>query len=105
MTLFRTPKSGTKTLNLVQTFIAQNMTTRPPNCRIFLGNLPSERTSREELNEIFSKYGTIVEEIVLRRSFGFIQYDNPESAMAAIRGENGRIIGGMRVGMNFHQFL
>jgi len=50
---------------------------RPPNCRIFLGNLASEKTSRKELQEIFSKYGEIVEEIVLRRSFGFIQYDNP----------------------------
>ncbi len=66
--------------------------------RIFLGNLPSEKTSREELTQIFSKYGQIVEEIVLRKSFGFIQFDSPEAAKAAIAGEQGRIIGGMRLG-------
>jgi RNA recognition motif-containing protein len=70
----------------------------PANCRIFLGNLASEKTSRKELMEIFGKYGRIVEEIVMRRSFGFVQYDNPESAQMAIKKENGRIIGGMRVG-------
>lgn len=71
---------------------------RVANCRIFLGNLASERTSKEELYSIFSKYGPIVEDVVMRRSFGFIQYDNPESALRAIEGENGRIIGGMRLG-------
>ena len=63
---------------------------RPANCRIFLGNLASEKTSRSELSEIFSKYGTIVEDIVLRRSFGFIQFDSPEAASAAIEHESGR---------------
>eukprot|EP01102_Stenamoeba_stenopodia_P022287 TRINITY_DN9231_c0_g1_i1.p1 TRINITY_DN9231_c0_g1~~TRINITY_DN9231_c0_g1_i1.p1 ORF type:complete len:731 (-),score=133.63 TRINITY_DN9231_c0_g1_i1:119-2311(-) len=69
----------------------------PNNCRIFLGNLASEKTSRAELFDIFGKYGNIVEDIVLRRSFGFVQYDNPQSAIAAIQGENGRIIGGIKV--------
>lgn len=78
----------------------ENTTTRLPNCRIFLGNLASERTSKEDLYRIFSKYGNIIEEIVMRRSFGFIQYDNPESALAAIQGENGRVIGGMRLDLN-----
>jgi RNA recognition motif-containing protein len=80
--------------------LTENGTPRIPNSRIFLGNLASERTSRRELYEIFSKYGRITEEIVLRRSFGFIQYDNPESAQAAINTENCRIIGGMRVDIN-----
>lgn len=69
----------------------------PPNSRIFLGNLPSERTSRDELYEIFSKYGTI-KEVIMRRSFGFIQFETEESARAAIAGEQGRTISGMRIG-------
>jgi hypothetical protein len=73
---------------------------RQPNCRIFLGNLASEKTSKEELHRIFSKYGKIIEDIVIRKSFGFIQYDNPESARAAIEGENGRVIGGMKLDLN-----
>jgi len=71
---------------------------RSPNSRLFIGNLACEKTSPRELFEIFAKYGRIVEDIVLRRSFGFIQYDKPESALAAMQGEQGRIIGGMRIG-------
>jgi RNA recognition motif-containing protein len=71
-----------------------------PNCRIFLGNLASEKTSKAELRQIFSRYGKIIEEPVLRRSFGFIQYDNPSSAQRAIEGEQHRIIGGMRLGLS-----
>ena len=73
---------------------------RLPKCRIFLGNLASEKTSKGELRNIFAKYGNIIEDPVLRRSFGFIQYDNPESALKAIEGEQGRIIGGMKLGMS-----
>ncbi len=81
-----------------------NNISRAPGCRIFLGNLPSVKTSKEELERIFSKYGKIVEDIVLRKSFGFIQFDNPESAANAIREENGRTIGGMRIG-NFLSYF
>lgn len=71
----------------------------PPNSRIFLGNLASEKTSVGELLQIFSRYGHIVEEPVIRKSFGFVQYDNPDSARAAIEGEAGRIIGGIKIGI------
>jgi RNA recognition motif-containing protein len=75
---------------------------RPPNCRLFLGNLASEKTSQAELMEIFGKYGNITEEIIMRRSFGFIQYDSPEAALAALENEQGRSIGGLRVGTGPH---
>lgn len=71
---------------------------RSPNCRIFIGNLASECTSKLELRNIFSKYGNITEEPIIRRSFGFVQYDNEESAQHAIKGENGRLIGDMKIG-------
>lgn len=76
------------------------MAQRTPNCRIFLGNLASERTSPAELKEIFSKYGKVNDDIVLRKSFGFIQFDTPQAALDAIAGENGRLIGGMRLDLN-----
>lgn len=82
----------------VSSAMAQPVAQWPPNCRLFLGNLASEKTSAQELREIFGKYGRVVEEPVLRRSFGFIQYDNPEAAAAAIAAENGRLIGGVRLG-------
>ena len=68
-----------------------------PNSRIFIGNLASEKTSTEQLRKIFSKYGEIVE-IVLRRSFGFVQYSKSVAAQKAIQNENGREIGGLKVG-------
>eukprot|EP00005_Dracoamoeba_jomungandri_P010900 CAMPEP_0174275144 /NCGR_PEP_ID=MMETSP0439-20130205/59668_1 /TAXON_ID=0 /ORGANISM="Stereomyxa ramosa, Strain Chinc5" /LENGTH=617 /DNA_ID=CAMNT_0015367225 /DNA_START=561 /DNA_END=2411 /DNA_ORIENTATION=- len=70
---------------------------RGPNCRIFIGNLATEKTSHAELREIFSKYGRITEDIVLRKSFGFVQFATPEAARDAIKGENGRLIGGLRI--------
>jgi RNA recognition motif-containing protein len=69
----------------------------PPGCRLFLGNLASEKTSRKELLEIFGEYGQ-VEEVVVRRSFGFVQYATPEEAQDAIKAENGRMIGGLNLG-------
>ncbi|KAH3745300.1 heterogeneous nuclear ribonucleoprotein C1/C2 [Pelomyxa schiedti] len=70
-----------------------------PNSRIFLGNLPSERTSKQELNDIFSRYGRILE-IVIRKSFGFVQFERASSAQAAIDGENGRLIGHCKLDIN-----
>jgi RNA recognition motif-containing protein len=70
----------------------------PQNSRVFIGNLASERTSSVELRDIFSKHGKITEDIVMHRSFGFVQYDNAQSAAAAISAENGRMIGGLRIG-------
>jgi RNA recognition motif-containing protein len=88
---------GSKRANMGDEDAAAN---RPPNCRLFLGNLASEKTSRAELMEIFGKYGNIIEEIIMRRSFGFIQYDSPEAALAALQHEQGRSIGGLRVGIH-----
>eukprot|EP00871_Galdieria_phlegrea_P000442 jgi/Galph1/1399/GphlegSOOS_G93.1 len=65
---------------------------RPPNSRVFIGNLASERTTVEELISVFRKYGTLIEEPVIRRSFGFVQYDNEASAYQAIEGEQGRLL-------------
>ncbi len=65
--------------------------------RIFLGNLQSEATTVPELTEIFSKYGRVVE-VVIKRSFGFVQFETHEAAVQAIEGENGRKIGNLVLG-------
>jgi hypothetical protein len=62
-----------------------------------MGNLATEKTSVAEIKEIFSKYGTIMEDPTLRRSFGFVQYDNALSAATAISCEQGRVIGGLKI--------
>jgi hypothetical protein len=72
----------------------------PPDSRLFVGNLASEKTSREELARIFAQYGDIFE-VVLKESYGFVQYDNPQSCLEAIRMENGRVVAGLKMGMCF----
>ncbi|PXF47648.1 Heterogeneous nuclear ribonucleoprotein C [Gracilariopsis chorda] len=73
---------------------------RPKNARVFIGNLASEYTSPREIVEIFHKYGTLIEEPVLRRSFGFVQYSTAESASLAVKNEQGRMIGGIALDLS-----
>ncbi|KAJ3222393.1 hypothetical protein HK099_002337 [Clydaea vesicula] len=64
----------------------------PPNSRLFIGNLNVESTSKEELQSIFSKYGTITE-ISLQSTFGFVQFETIESCDKAIQFEQGKKVG------------
>lgn len=73
---------------------------RPENARVFIGNLASEYTDIHDIIKIFHKYGTLIEEPVLRRSFGFVQYSTAEAAKAAVDGEQGRIIGGIGIDLS-----
>ncbi|KAI0557731.1 hypothetical protein FGB62_269g08 [Gracilaria domingensis] len=73
---------------------------RPKNARVFIGNLASEYTSAREIVEIFHKYGTLIEDPVLRRSFGFVQYSTAEAASLAVKHEQGRIIGGIALDLS-----
>lgn len=65
----------------------------PFHSRIFIGNFDNKNISREELEEIFSKYGKIQERIVVRQGYAFIQYADEECATRALNSENGRILG------------
>ncbi|GJQ11836.1 hypothetical protein GpartN1_g3627.t1 [Galdieria partita] len=78
----------------------QSSFSRPADSRVFIGNLASERTTVAELVSIFSRYGNLIEEPVIRRSFGFVQYDNADSAYRAIEAEQGRVIGGMPIDLS-----
>lgn len=73
---------------------------RPENARVFIGNLASEYTDIFEIIKVFHKYGTLIEEPVLRRSFGFVQYSSAEAAKAAVDGEQGRMIGGIGIDLS-----
>ncbi|RIB07690.1 hypothetical protein C2G38_2213700 [Gigaspora rosea] len=60
----------------------------PSGSRLFLGNLSTHSTSKKELYDIFSPHGEILQ-ISIKNSFGFVQYNNPESVKKAIEKENG----------------
>ena len=64
---------------------------------MFIGNLATEKTNIAEIERIFAKHGRLAEPPVLRRSFGFVQFDDPRAAQVAIERENGTMIGGLRI--------
>ena len=55
----------------------------------------SETTSDEDLQKLFDKYGTITSAVVMRdangksRCFGFVNFQSPDSAAAAVENLNG----------------
>ncbi|XP_040578698.1 nuclear receptor coactivator 5 [Lepeophtheirus salmonis] len=62
----------------------------PPNSRIFIGNLDPS-VYEEDIKSTFKRYGRIGE-IVMRKSFAFVQFDSPDQAQNAIAKENGENI-------------
>ena len=67
--------------------------------RIFVGHLQTDDMNRVELEEHFSKYGTIVGSLI-NRGFAFVQFEDEPAARAAIQSENGALFKGRRMGMN-----
>jgi len=60
---------------------------------VFVKNLPND-ISKEELDELFGKYGTVTSSMLSpsrdekKASFGFVNYNAPEEAAAAVEGLN-----------------
>ncbi|XP_075033826.1 nuclear receptor coactivator 5 isoform X2 [Mixophyes fleayi] len=67
--------------------------------RIFVGNLPTNQMSREDMEGLFSKYGKI-SGLTLFRGYGFVQFEREEDAEAAVKGEKGRPYKGYRLDIN-----
>lgn len=61
------------------------------------GFLSASSQSSEELARIFAQYGDIYE-VSLKESYGFVQYDNAQSVVEAIRMEQGRVVAGLKMG-------
>ncbi|SMN21509.1 similar to Saccharomyces cerevisiae YPL190C NAB3 Single stranded RNA binding protein [Maudiozyma saulgeensis] len=59
----------------------------PPKSRLFIGNLPLKNVTKEDLFRIFHPYGHILQ-INIKNAFGFIQYDNHQSVINAIKVES-----------------
>ena len=54
--------------------------------------------TRPEIEALFEPYGKILG-VSLHKSFGFVQYDNKESARQAVLAENGRDFNNLKMGM------
>ena len=75
----------------------------PIGCNIFVFHLPPDWTEFH-LKQLFSVYGFLLSATVVRdkachqsRGFGFVSYDNPYSAQAAVVHMNGFMIGNKRL--------
>ncbi|XP_012528760.1 translation initiation factor IF-2 isoform X2 [Monomorium pharaonis] len=64
--------------------------------RIFVGHLQTDDVTKLELEEHFSKYGTVIASII-NRGFGFVQFEEEQSAQKAIQNEDGAMFKGRRI--------
>ncbi|XP_078688328.1 nuclear receptor coactivator 5-like isoform X4 [Branchiostoma floridae x Branchiostoma belcheri] len=69
---------------------------RSINARVFIGNLPTDRLTRQELEGQFSKYGHITA-CSLHKGFGFVQFAEEQDARESVKGEAGKTIKGFKV--------
>ena len=65
--------------------------------RVFIGNLPSESVTRQAVEQMYKEYGKILG-ISLHKSYGFVQFDNEESAKVAVKATHGSMMSGKRLG-------
>ncbi|KAL0271558.1 UNVERIFIED_CONTAM: hypothetical protein PYX00_008615 [Menopon gallinae] len=65
-------------------------------CRVFVGNLPTDEMERQDLKDLFSKFGTITG-VLLNRGFGFVQFETEASASEAIKNGNTVTFNGKKV--------
>ena len=79
------------------------------NNKLFVGNL-SFKTTQAELQELFAQYGEVVSvsipqdrETGRQRGFAFVEMANQADAEAAIKGLNGREVGGRQIAVNVSQ--
>ena len=66
-------------------------------CRVFIGNLPTDKMSRQEMEDVFSHHGKVAG-VSIHTHFGFVQYENERSADEAVSKENGKVYYGKRLG-------
>ena len=66
--------------------------------RVFIGNLPSDKITRLDVEKLFTEFGTVLG-VSLHKSYGFVQYDNVESARKAVESMHGNLLQGSTLGM------
>ena len=65
--------------------------------RVFIGNLPADQVTRQAVEEMYKDYGKILG-ISLHKSYGFVQFDDSDSANTAVKATHGKMMNGNRRG-------
>ncbi|KAL7619440.1 nuclear polyadenylated RNA-binding protein 3 [Parahypoxylon ruwenzoriense] len=72
----------------------------PEGSRLFIGNLSSDRVSKKEVFDIFSKYGRLAQ-ISLKQAYGFVQYHTLVEGQAAMDNLQGIEVRGRKIHLEF----
>ncbi|KAI1080872.1 hypothetical protein F5B20DRAFT_537690 [Whalleya microplaca] len=72
----------------------------PEGSRLFIGNLSSDRVSKKEVFDIFSKYGRLAQ-ISLKQAYGFVQYHTVAEGTAAMDNLQGIEVRGRKIHLEF----
>lgn len=65
--------------------------------RIFVGHLNTDKATKKDVEKIFSRFGNIIG-ITLQNGYGFVQFDNEESARIALKDAQGIPLLGSKLG-------
>jgi nuclear polyadenylated RNA-binding protein 3 len=60
----------------------------PDGLRLFIGNLPANTITKQDLWRIFNLYGEVVQ-VVIKAGYGFVQFRTAEACLRCIKGETG----------------
>lgn len=64
----------------------QNWDEFPDKLRLFIGNLPANTISKQDLFRIFNQYGEVIQ-ISIKAGYGFAQFRTAEACLDCIKGE------------------
>lgn len=68
------------------------------NSRVFIGNLASDKVGRQEIENLFSRFGKVLG-VSLHKSYGFVQFESENSAKDSVESVNGQKLHGQILGM------
>lgn len=72
----------------------------PEGSRLFIGNLSSDRVSKKEVFDLFSKYGRLAQ-ISLKQAYGFVQYHTLTEGQSAMDHLQGIDVRGRKIHLEF----
>jgi len=72
----------------------------PENSRLFIGNVNGDRVQREDIRDLFRKYGTVID-VHVNQTFAFVEFENVEQAREARERLNGRELMGKSMRIDF----
>lgn len=68
----------------------------PPNSRLFIGNLPTEKVTKRDLFHIFHRHGKLAQ-ISIKQAYGFVQFLDAGACLRALQSEQGQVVRGRKM--------